>query len=59
MTTRGSGVMTEMTDEEKEALARYQRELDRWAEWLRNEEAYQQRLRSQLDPFNWGHWNER
>jgi hypothetical protein len=48
-----------MTDEEKEARARYQRELDRWVEWLRNEEAYQQRLRGQLDPFNWGHWNER
>jgi hypothetical protein len=57
MTTRGSGVMTEETDEEKEALARYQRELDRWVEWLRNEEAYEQRLRGQLDPFNWGHWN--
>jgi hypothetical protein len=48
--------MTE-TDEEKEKRERYQRELDRWMEWQRNEEAREQRLRSQLDPFNWGHWN--
>ena len=50
-----------MTDEEEEKLAaeRYQREIERWMEWLRNEEAYERRLRGQLDPFNWGHWNER
>jgi hypothetical protein len=48
-----------MTDEEKEKLAaqRYQREIDRWMEWQRNEEAEARRLRRQLDPFNWGHWN--
>jgi hypothetical protein len=52
-----------MTDDEEEkreiaeALQRYQREIDRWMEWQRNEEAREQRLRSQLDPFNWGHWN--
>jgi hypothetical protein len=51
--------MSRVSKRNKMAAERYQREIERWMEWLRNEEAYEQRLRGQLDPFNWGHWNER
>jgi hypothetical protein len=36
---------------------RAQVEIDRWWQGLRDEEEYQRRLRRELDPFNWGHWN--
>jgi hypothetical protein len=49
-------------ERENEELAeakrnRAQAELDRWWQAQRDEEAYRRKLRRELDPFGWGHWN--
>jgi hypothetical protein len=37
---------------------RAQAELDRWWQSLRDLDAEERRRHRELDPFNWGHWNE-
>ena len=48
-------------EEEKRKLEeernRAQRALDRAWQRMRDDEEEDRRLRREIDPFNWGHWN--
>ena len=43
--------------EREDARAKYQRVLDQWWEAQREQEEWERRLRREIDPSNWGHWN--
>jgi hypothetical protein len=44
-------------EREEHERARYQRKLDEWWQGQRDLEEEERRIRREIDPFGWGHWN--